>query len=143
MPKVKDVMEKFVVTINPEETIYKAAKTMDEKGVGALMIASNDTPVGIVTERDLVRKVIAAKKDSSKKISEVMSRPLITIEPEDDVKEAAKKMLINDVRRLPVVKNGKLMGIITATDLARNLAGQLTEHDSILYAIARYHKYGY
>lgn len=99
---------------------------MDETGAGSLVIVLNNAPVGIITERDLVRKIIAQKKDTSKKVSEVMSESLITIAPEDDVKEASKKMLINGLRRLPVVKNGKLVGIVTATDLARNLAGKLT-----------------
>lgn len=143
MPQIEGVMSKSVVTISPEESIFRAAKIMDETGVGSLVVVLNNAPVGIITERDLVRKIIARKKDPSKKVSEIMSKPLITITPQDDVKEAAKKMLINDLRRLPVVKKGKLVGIVTATDLARNLAGQLTQHDSILYAIARYHKYGY
>ena len=72
-----------------------------------------------------------------------MSKPLFTTSPDDDLKEAAKIMSINEVRRLPVVENGKLVGMLTATDLAKSIAGQLKGHDALLYAIARYHKYGY
>jgi len=72
-----------------------------------------------------------------------MSKPLFTVSPDDDVKEAAKTMSINEVRRLPVVENGKIVGILTATDLAKSIVGQLTEQDTLLYAIARYHKYDY
>jgi CBS domain-containing protein len=144
MPKVKDVMTKNVITVEPEDRALDAAVKMKEKGVGAVVVVSRGFPVGILTERDLVRKIIAAKKDpKSTKVVNVMSKPLVTTTPTATVKEAAKKMMINDIRRLPVVANGKLAGIITAADLAKNLAGQLTRHDAILYAVSRYHKYGY
>lgn len=144
MPKVKDVMTKNVITVEPEDRALDAAVKMKEKGVGAVIVVSRGSAVGILTERDLVRKIIAAKKDpKSTKVVNVMSKPLVTTTPNATVKEAAKKMIINDIRRLPVVTNGKLAGIITAADLAKNLAGQLTRHDAILYAVARYHKYGY
>ena len=144
MSKVKDIMTKNVVTVEPEDRALNAAVKMREKGVGALMVVSKGSPVGILTERDLVRKVIAAKKDpKSTRVADIMSKPLVTTAPNTSVREAAKKMMINDVRRLPVVASGKLVGIITAADLAKNLAGQLTGHDAILYAVARYHKYGY
>ena len=144
MSKVKDVMTKNVVTVEPEDRALDAAVKMKEKGIGALTVTSKGNPVGILTERDLVRKVIATRKDpKSTRVVDVMSKPLVTTTPNATVKEAAKKMLINDVRRLPVVAHGKLVGIITAADLAKNLAGQLTGHDAILYAVARYHKYGY
>ncbi|MBI2127034.1 MAG: CBS domain-containing protein [Thaumarchaeota archaeon] len=144
MSKVKDIMTKNVVTVEPEDRALNAAVKMREKGIGALMVVSKGSPVGILTERDLVRKVIAAKKDpKSTRVADIMSKPLVTTTPNTSVREAAKKMMINDVRRLPVVANGKLVGIITAADLAKNLAGELTGHDAILYAVARYHKYGY
>lgn len=144
MPKIKDVMTKNVVTVEPEDRTLDAAVKMKEKGIGALIVVSKGSPVGILTERDLVRNVIATKKDpESTRIVDIMSKPLITTTPNATMKEAAKKMMINDVRRLPVVTNGKLVGIITVADLAKNLAGQLTGHDAILYAVARYHKYGY
>ncbi len=144
MSKVKDIMTKNVVTVEPEDRALNAAVKMREKGIGALIVVSKGSPVGILTERDLVRKVIAAKKDpKSTRVADIMSKPLVTTTPNTSVREAAKKMMINDVRRLPVVASGKLVGIITAADLAKNLAGQLTGHDAILYAVARYHKYGY
>lgn len=144
MPKVKDVMMKKVVTIKPSDTILTASVKMAENSIGALIIVENERPVGIITERDIVRKVIVVKKDpKTTKVSEIMSKPLFTTYPDEDIKDAAKTMFINEVRRLPVVENGKLVGILTATDLAKDLAGQLTGHDAILYAIARYHKYGY
>ena len=142
--KVKDVMVKLVITVGPDETVLAAATKMAQKGIGSLVITEKSSPLGIITERDLVRKVIAAKRDPNNTIiSELMSKPLFTVSPDDDVKEAAKTMSINEVRRLPVVENGKIVGILTATDLAKSIVGQLTGQDTLLYAITRYHKYGY
>jgi CBS domain-containing protein len=142
--KVKEIMTKHVVTVTPSETVLVAANKMAKRGVGALVVADKDLPLGIVTERDIIRKVVAMKKNpSSIKISEIMSEPLFTTSSNNNVKEAAKTMAINEVHRLPVVENGKLVGIITTTDIAKSLVGQLTGHDALLYAITRYHKYGY
>ena len=142
--KVKDVMMKQVITVAPNESVFAAATRMAQRGIGALVITEKNSPLGIITERDIVRKVVATKKDpTNTKVSGIMSKPLFTTSPNDDLKEAAKTMSINEVRRLPVVENGKLVGMLTATDLAKSIAGQLTGHDALLYAIARYHKYGY
>ncbi|MBM3897623.1 MAG: CBS domain-containing protein [Thaumarchaeota archaeon] len=142
--KVKDIMTKQTVIGTPSKTVLLAANKMAQKGVGALIIAGKNLPLGIITERDIVRKVVAMKKDpNTTKISEIMSEPLFTTSPNNDIREAAKIMSINEVRRLPVVENGKLVGILTATDIAKSLVGQLTGQDALLYAITRYHKYGY
>lgn len=137
-------MTKQTVIGTPSKTVLLAANKMAQKGVGALIIAGKNLPLGIITERDIVRKVVAMKKDpNTTKISEIMSEPLFTTSPNNDIREAAKIMSINEVRRLPVVENGKLVGILTATDIAKSLVGQLTGQDALLYAITRYHKYGY
>lgn len=142
--KVKEIMTKQVVTVTPSETVFTATNKMTKREVGALVVVDNNLPLGIVTERDIVRKVVATKKNPSiTKVSEIMSEPLFTTSSSSDVKEAAKIMTINEVRRLPVLENGKLVGIITATDIAKSLVGQLTGYDALLYAITRYHKHGY
>ena len=142
--KVKDIMSKKVITVAPKETIFTCAVKMAQSGIGALVITEKSLPLGIITERDFVRNVVASRKDpNNTKVSEVMSKPLLTTSPEDDLKEAAKIMVINEVRRLPVVENGKLVGILTSADLAKSITSELTGHDVLLYAIARYHKYGY
>lgn len=142
--KIRDIMTKEVITIGTQKSAVDAATMMDQNGVGSLMILEKDSPVGMMTERDLVRRVIARMKDpETTKVSEIMSQPLVIVEPEGDIEAAAKIMAINEVRRLAVVESSKLVGIVTATDLAMNLAGQLSGYDAITRAIARYHKYGY
>jgi len=138
MPSVKDLMTKNVVTIDPNKTIAEAAALMSEKGIGDLIVMDDNTPIGIVTERDFVRRVLAEEKSTHSKVSEVMSRPLKVIDPEAPIKEAARRMVNNGIRRLPVIKDNKLVGIITTADFARCLSKK-TLTDDILEAIGRRH----
>lgn len=119
--EVKDIMSKDVVTITPEASVAEAAEKMGEKHIGSLIVKKYDTPVGIVTERDLLSKVFALEKDpKTQTVEAVMSYPLITIGPTSKIKEAAQKM-IHKKGRLAVFDCGNLVGIITASDLVRSL----------------------
>ena len=133
-----------VVRIERDATVREAASLMDRRKCSCLVVAQGSTALGIVTERDLVRKVLASDVDSSKVlISDVMSTPLITVDPKVSVVEAAEKMSEYLVRRLVVVnENGVLVGIITAGDIARLLARNNEFSDSALNAIARMRKDG-
>ena len=138
MPKVKDLMTKDALTIDSNKTIIEAAALMSQNDVGDLVVTENHTPVGIVTERDFVRRVLAVGKSASTRVSEVMSSPLRVIDPEAPIKEAARRMVNKKIRRLPVIEDNKLVGIITATDFARHLSKK-TLTDDILEAIGRNH----
>ncbi|MGD0644410.1 MAG: CBS domain-containing protein [Candidatus Bathyarchaeia archaeon] len=117
----KDIMTRDVVTIAPEESMEEAAKIMGENHIGSLIVTKYDTPVGIVTERDLLSKVLAKGKDLKEaKVGDVMSYPLVTLCLKAEIKEAAQTM-IKKKGRLAVFECGKLMGIITASDLIRCL----------------------
>jgi CBS domain-containing protein len=129
-------MTKRVLTIESQETVFEAAKLMSQKEVGDLIVVDNEMPVGIVTERDFVRRVMARGKTLDTKVSDVMSSPLVTISPDASVKEAARKMVKHRIRRLPVLKEHKLMGIIVVSDFARHL-GRKTLTEGILEAIWR------
>lgn len=119
--EVKEIMSKEVATIAPEASMKEAAITMGERHIGSLIVEKYQTPVGIVTERDLLTKVLAAEKDLNKeRIEDVMSYPLVTICLTAKIKEAAKEM-IKKKGRLTVFDCGKLMGIVTASDLIRSL----------------------
>jgi CBS domain-containing protein len=122
MPQVKTFMTTNVVTIDVQNTVLEAAKLMHQQDVGDLVVLEGKAPKGIVTERDLVRRVMAQKKPLETKVSEVMSSPLITIEEESSLRDAARKMTKNRIRRLPVIKENKLVGIIAASDFARHLS---------------------
>jgi len=136
-PKVKDMMTKNSITVDINKTIIDAAMLMSEETVGCLVVIDGEVPIGIVTERDFVRRVIAKKLSLDTKISEIMSKPLITISPEDSIRDAARIMIDNKVRRLPVVEDNKLVGIIVSADFARHLSKK-TITEEILEAMARY-----
>ena len=136
MPKVKDVMTSTVITVESKKTVAEAAALMAEKDVGNLIVMEDNMPIGIVTERDFVRRVLAKEKTPKTKISEVMSTPLRVIDPDAPLKEAARRMVRKRIRRLPVIEDNKLVGIITATDFARHLSKK-TFTDEILEAIGR------
>jgi len=119
--EVKDIMSRDVVTITPEASMAEAVGIMGEKHIGSLIVTKYDTPVGIVTERDLLSKVLALEKDlKEEKVETVMSYPLVTIGPTARIKEAAQ-MMIRKKGRLAVFDCGKLVGIVTASDLVRSL----------------------
>ncbi len=137
MPKVKKLMTKNVIKIDLQKTIFEAAILMKEKEVGCLVIIDDKIPVGIVTERDFVRRVVANNLPSDIGISKIMSKPLITIEPDSSLREAARLMLKKKIRKLPIVVEKKLVGIIVVSDFARQLSKK-TITEEILEAMARY-----
>jgi CBS domain-containing protein len=96
-----------------------------------------EVPVGIVKERDIVRRVVAKKLPFDTKISEIMSNSLITVDPDASLKEAARLMSSNKIRRLPVLKQNRLVGIVVASDFVRNL-GKKSVSEEILEAMGRY-----
>lgn len=136
MPTVKDLMTKDVLTIEANKTVIEAATLMSQNDVGDLVVMESGTPMGIVTERDFVRRVIALGKPTNTKVSEIMSAPLKVIDPEAPIKEAARRMVSKGIRRLVVIKDNKLVGIITVTDFAKHL-GKKTFSDDILEAMGR------
>jgi CBS domain-containing protein len=137
MAKVKDFMTKGVLTIDSQMTVIEAAELMSLKEVGDVVVTEGDMPRGIVTERDFVRRVIAKRRPLDTKISYIMSTPLITIEPNASLNEAARKMINNRIRRLPVMEKHKLVGIIVVSDFAKSLSKK-TLTESMLEAIWRY-----
>jgi CBS domain-containing protein len=137
MPTVKDIMTENVVSINIDDSIFEAANLMSSNQVGCLVIMNKQKPIGIVTERDIVRRVVAEKLPLETKIAEVMSKSLITIGPDASLKEAARVMSSNKIRRLPVLKQNKLVGIVVASDFVRN-AGKKSVSEEILEAMGRY-----
>jgi CBS domain-containing protein len=137
MPKVKDFMTQRVLTIDSKRTVGEAAELMSQKEVGDVVVTEGESPRGIVTERDFVRRVIAKRRPLDTKISDVMSTPLIMIEPDASLGEAARKMVNNRIRRLPVVERHKLVGILVVSDFARHLSKK-TLSESMREAIWRH-----
>lgn len=120
--QIKNYMTKEVNTINLEATVMEAVKTMaaDKNYEGYVIILDKGKPVGIVTERDIINKVLAKELDPKKiKVSDIMSAPLITIDPDEDLLKASKQMQEQNIRKLIVVRNEIIYGIITAKDIAQ------------------------
>ena len=137
MPAIKDIMTKKVISIGANNSVFEAADLMSSKQVSCLVIMDGELPTGIVTERDIVRRVVAKKLPVDTKVSEIMSKSLITIDSDASIKEAARLMSSNKIRRLPVVKQNRLVGIVVAADFVRNL-GKKSASEEILEAIGRY-----
>lgn len=116
---VNQIMSKSVLTANKSTTIQEAAEQMKKIGVGCVIVTENSKPVGILTERDFVTKVAAEGRPLFTEISEIMSTPLITIDPEETVWEASEKMKEKRIHKLPVKENDQVVGIVTTTDIVR------------------------
>lgn len=119
---VKDIMIKDLLTISENETALKAAQIMSEKGVSSLIVLADDQPIGIVTERDFIKKICLKElKLSNIRVGDMMSRIRTSASPDTPIDVAVQRMVNNRIRRLPIFENGKVVGIITVTDLAKYL----------------------
>jgi CBS domain-containing protein len=116
---VKDIMSSPVVTLNEDATSNKVANIMAENDLGCVIVTNKaGKPVGIITERDLVIRVLAKNLvPDAIKAKEIMTSPLVTIEPEATISEAARRMSRLDIRRLGVVYKGNLVGVISSRDV--------------------------
>jgi CBS domain-containing protein len=126
MGQIRDIMEKDVITIENDKTAQDAAKIIAEKDISFLVILDDGKPQGVLSESDFVRKIAAEDKKASEiKISEIMSYKFRSVEPTTTIEDAIQKMLNNNIRRLLILDNEKLVGIITQTDLASYLRDQI------------------
>jgi CBS domain-containing protein len=132
MGQVRDIMNKHVITISKEKTCLEASKLLQEKDISFLVVAEGQNPIGIVTEADFVRKVVAANKIASDvKVADIMSPKFRWVEPTTLIEDAVQKMLNNNIRRLIVLENQKLAGVITQTDLAAHLRSKLLIDETV------------
>ena len=126
MGQVRDIMQKNVITIQENKTALDAAKLISEKDISFLVIVKDDKPIGVITERDFVRKIAAQDKQASLiPLSEIMSYKFRWVEPSTEIEDAVQKMLNHNIRRLIVLEDEKLVGVITQTDLADFLRSKL------------------
>ncbi|KPD01270.1 Hypoxic response protein 1 [Geobacillus sp. BCO2] len=106
--------------MHPLDNLYEVAVKMRDFNIGAIPIVDDGRLVGMITDRDMVVRGMAEKHPGSTAVTEVMSRDLVTLSPDDSVQKAADMMARHQIRRLPVVENGRLVGIISLGDLATN-----------------------
>ena len=121
---VSELMSDSVVSISPEEPASQAARMFFRHNIGSVPVCSDDGQLkGIVTDRDVVLRCIATENDpETTPVREIMSRSVLTVSPTDDVREAARQMSVGQVRRLPVVQDGRLVGMLSLGDMARTHA---------------------
>jgi len=119
---IADVMTKSVISVDASLTINEAAKMMEDAKVGAVIVMENNTPIGIVTDRDFAIKVVAHAYNITTHVKQIMSSPLFSINSDESVRTAADLMHDRGIRKLPVIDNEKIIGIITATDIVNLLA---------------------
>ena len=126
MAKVRDIMQKNVITIESLKKAHDAAIILKEKEISFLVVVKEGKPIGIVSERDIVRKIVADNNDAqTTQLEIIMSKNFKWVEPNASIESAVQKMLNNNIRRLVVLENENLAGVITQTDLTEFLRSKI------------------
>ncbi len=126
MAQIRDIMQKNVITIEHNKTAHDAACLISEKDISFLVIMKDDVPIGVLTESDFVKRLSARDKKASEVIiSEIMSNKFRWVNPETEIEDAIQKMLNNNIRRLLILDDDKLVGVLTQTDLTEFLRNKL------------------
>jgi len=126
MAKVRDIMQKNVITIESVKKAHDAAIILKEKEISFLVVVKEGKPIGIVSERDIVRKIVADNNDAqTTQLEIIMSKNFKWVEPNASIESAVQKMLNNNIRRLVVLENENLAGVITQTDLTEFLRSKI------------------
>jgi len=132
MTQVRDIMQKNVITIEYNKTAYDAATILKEKEISFLVIIKDGKPSGVVSERDIVKKIAAEDLiASSIPLEDIMSKKFRWVKQDTPIEFAVQKMLNNNIRRLIVLENDDLVGVVTQTDLAEFLRSKLLINGTI------------
>ena len=144
---VRNVMTKSVIAVDSSLTVNEAAKLMEDARVGAVIVMENNSAIGIVTDRDFAVKIVAHVYHITTPVKQIMSSPLLAIGPDESVWMVADLMYTRGIRKLPVIEDDQIIGIITATDLVNQLAVSTDEdirkmyHESIIKVYKNYSPY--
>ena len=136
---IGDVMTKSVISVDAALTINETAKMMEDAKVGAVIVMEDNVPVGIVTDRDFSVKVAAHAYQITEPVKQIMSSPLFSINSDESVRIAADLMHERKIRKLPVIDDGNVVGIITATDIVNLLSVSVEEdmRDMYFHSVAK------
>jgi CBS domain-containing protein len=118
--KAANVMVREVVTIDEKASVKEAANIMNQFEIGSVITTRRGKPIGIITERDLLKRIVSEGRNAEKtKVKEIMSSPLVVISPDTDLEEAACLMFEKKIKKLPVTEKNRLVGMLSLTDIAR------------------------
>lgn len=122
--QVREIMTTRIVSVEPASTVKDAASLMNRHNIGAVPVMDSDTVRGILTDRDIVLRCVAENKDPGNlKVSDICSHGAVSVKPDETIANAMHLMASEQVRRLPVVENGKLVGMLSFADIAREKSG--------------------
>ena len=134
---VRDAMTEDPRSIGASASVVEAARMMREQDIGSLPITDGDTLVGVITDRDITTRVVAEAADlATTSVGDVYSQNLISVQPDKELEEALQLMARHQVRRLPVVENGRLVGIVAQADIALSLSGDEKKTGELVEAIS-------
>ncbi len=136
---ISDVMTKSVISVDAALTINETAKMMEDTKVGAVIVMEDNVPIGIVTDRDFSVKVAAHAYQITEPVKQIMSSPLFSINSDESVRIAADLMHERKIRKLPVIDDGNVVGIITATDIVNLLSVSVEDdmRDMYFHSVAK------
>ena len=136
---IENVMTKSVISVDASMTVNEAAKMMEDAKVGAVIVMENNTPVGIVTDRDFAVKIVAHAYQITTPVKQIMSTPLFSVNSDESVRAAADLMHDRGIRKLPVINDDRIVGMITASDIVNLLAVCVEEdvRDMYFHSVAK------
>ena len=130
---VRDIMAKNIKTVKPDDSVHAAVQKMNKFDIGSVIVISSGRPVGIITETNIMRRVVESRMDPATVwAKDIMTSPLVTIDQTAAVEEAAKIMVDKNISRLPVTNGNKLVGLISSTDIVKANPTQLGILDELL-----------
>ena len=122
---LKSKADPAVHTIGPEASVFEAVQSMAQKNIGALLVVEHDKVVGVITERDYARKIVLmARASRETKLRNIMTRPVMYVRPQHTSEECMALMTENRLRHLPVLEEGRLIGLISIGDLVKNIISE-------------------
>ena len=138
MHTLKDSMKRDIVVVSPDDSVKKAVDMMASKGIGCVISVEGNKPLGIITERDIVRKVVHKKRDPEKTlVRDVMSRKIISLDSGRSIQDAVDTLEKKRIKKLPIIEHDKLIGIVTMTDLLISLGGIESEESENLKKLVK------
>lgn len=133
---IKDIMQKKIITLGPDATIREAASLMKKNRIGYLMVVNSASLKGCITDRDIAISLADGKDPDKARVRSIMRKRVVSVRPDTDVHDATGIMAKKGVRRLPVLKDSKLLGVVTVSDLAPVLEREI---DNFLHLEETYH----